>query len=195
MKVILVALFVLALAGCASVVKIEGEQIVNNRMKITVTEAWNKVSIPGASQPFESWTQEGLSLDHLRFWAAVRPEQKLIELPSGSTPAGEKARRVPTYRAGMPADEIVHLFEVVYSMDGSVVTMDKVSPTRFAGENGVRFEFSVLRKRDGLHLKGVGWAAVRNNELFAASFVAPRLAFYPRLLPMAESIVGSARIL
>lgn len=195
MKKILLAIIVTVLAGCASVVKVEGDQIVNNRLKITVAEAWNKVSVPGTSQPFDSWTQEGLSLDHLRFWAAVRPEQRLVELPSGSTPAGQKPPRVPTFRAGMPADEIVSLFEMVYSVDGSVVTMDKVAPAQFAGENGVRFEFSVLRKRDGIRLKGTGWAAVRNNELFAATFVAPRLAFYPRLAPKAEAVVHTARIL
>lgn len=195
MKKLLLAIIVAVLAGCASVVRVEGDQIVNQRLKITVAEAWNKVSVPGASQPFDSWTQEGLSLDHLRFWAAVRPAQRLIEPPAGSTPAGQKPPRVPTFRAGMPADEIVNLFEMVYSVDGSVVTMDKVAPASFAGENGVRFEFSVLRKRDGIRLQGTGWAAVRNNELFAATFVAPRLAFYTRLAPRAETVVKTARIL
>jgi hypothetical protein len=36
--------------------------------------------------------------------------------------------------------------------------------------------------------------SVRKNELFAATFVAPRLAFYPRLLPKAEAVVRSAEI-
>ncbi len=195
MKKTIIATIVALLAACASVVKVEGDQVVNNRMKVTVAEAWNKVSVPGGKQPFDSWTQEGLSLDHLRLWAAVKSGQSLVELASGSTPAGAKARRVPTYRSGMPMDEIVNLFEMVYSADGSVVTLDKVSPGQFAGENGVHFEFSVARKRDGVQLKGVGWASVRNNELFAASFVAPRLAFYPRLLPKAQSVVTTARIL
>jgi hypothetical protein len=30
--------------------------------------------------------------------------------------------------------------------------------------------------------------------LFAATFAAPRLAFFPRLLPMAEAVVKTARI-
>lgn len=194
MKLLFVFVLAAFLAGCAGVVKVEGDQVVNGRMTVKVTEAWNKVSVAGNAQPFDVWTQEGLSLDHLRLWAAVKTGQSLITLPPGSTPAGQKAPRLPTYRAGMPPDELVGLFELMYSADGSIFSMSKVEPTRFAGESGVRFEFTVLRKRDDVPLRGVGWIAVNNNELFAASFVAPRLSFFPRLLPRAESIVETARI-
>ena len=34
----------------------------------------------------------------------------------------------------------------------------------------------------------------KGDELYAATFVAPRLAFYPRLLPQAQQVVASARI-
>lgn len=194
MNKLLLAIVAVVLAGCASVIKVEGDQVVNERLKITVAEAWNKLP-NDTGAPFQVWTQEGVTLDHLRFWAAVRPDQNLIVVTRNSVPAGQTAPRVPTYRAGMRPDELVNLFELVYSADGSVVTMEKVAPAVFAGESGVRFEFSLLRQSDGLRFKGVGWAAVRNDELFAASFVAPRLAFYPRLLPKAEQVVSTARIL
>ena len=58
----------------------------------------------------------------------------------------------------------------------------------------MRFEFAVTRKSNDLQLKGIGWAAVRKNELYAATFTAPELAFYKRLLPKAEEVVKSARI-
>ncbi len=192
-RLIAIALFVLV-AGCASVVKVEGDQIVNNRLTVKLTEAWNKVGVPGSSQPFDVWTQEGLSLDHLRLWAAIKPGQTLINAPPGATSFGQKAARLPTFRAGMPSEELVSLFELMYSVDGSIVNVTKVAPVGFAGEPGVRLDFTVLRKGDGVHLHGVGWVAVRNAELFAASFVAPRLSFFPRLLPKAESVVSSARI-
>ena len=194
MKLLFVFVLASFLAGCAGVVKVEGDQVVNGRMTVKVTEAWNKVSVAGNAQPFDVWTQEGLSLDHLRLWAAVKPGQSLMTLPPGSIPAGQKAPRLPTFRAGIPPDELVGLFELMYSADGSIFSMSKVEPTRFAGEPGVRFEFTVLRKRDDVPLRGVGWIAINNNELFAASFVAPRLSFFPRLLPRAESIVETARI-
>jgi hypothetical protein len=63
----------------------------------------------------------------------------------------------------------------------------------------VRFEFTLARRSDDLNMRGVGWAAVRpdpmwGEELFAATFVAPRLGFYPHLLPMAEAVVKTARV-
>ena len=41
----------------------------------------------------------------------------------------------------------------------------------------------------------LGWPdPVYGEELYAATFVAPRLSFYQRLLPMAEAVVKTARI-
>ena len=190
MKKIISLLLIAVLAGCASVVKVEGEQTVNQRMKVQLTDAWNK--LPTQAQPYELWTQEGVMLDQLRLWAGVKPGQSLLAMPSSSS--SQKAPRVPTYTAGMTPDQLVTLFEIMYSVDGSLVTMEKVEPVMFAGEKGVQFEFAVTRKGDDVQLRGVGWVAVRNNELFAASFVAPRLAFFPRLRPLAERVVQSARI-
>ena len=191
MKKFVSLLLIALLAGCATVVKVEGDQVVNQRLSVKLTDAWNKMPNT-ASQPYELWTQEGVTLDQLRLWAAVKPGQNLINPPRNSS--GQKAPRVPTYTAGMAPDQLVNLFEVMYSADGSIVNMDKVEPALFAGEKGVRFEFSVTRKGDDVHLRGVGWVAVHRNELYAASFVAPRLSFFPRLLPLAERVVQSARI-
>jgi len=194
MKKILIVLVLAFLSGCMSITKVEGEQVVNNRMAVKVADAWNKVSAPGTKQPFDMWTQEGLTLDHLRLWAAIKPGQALWVRPAGSTPAGQKAARVPTYQSGMPLDQLVNLFEVLYSADGSMVSMTKVEPVVFAGEKGVRFEFSVTRKGDDVQLNGVGWLSQRQDELYAATFLAPKLAFFPRLLPKAESVVRTAQI-
>ena len=193
-KIIASALLALVLAGCAGVTKMHGEQVVNQRLVVKVDEAWNRIDLPGNQQPYEMWTQEGLSLDHLRFWAAVKPGQPLMAVLPGSVPMGQTAPRVPTFTQNMAADQLVSLFEVLYAADGSLVTVTKIEPTQFAANRGLRFEFTVARKRDDLPLRGVGWIAVRNDELYAATFVAPRLTFFPRLLPKAESVVATARI-
>jgi hypothetical protein len=193
MKKILAIVLAALVAGCAGVVKVEGDQVVNNRMSVKLPDAWNKFSAPGTAQPFDSWTQEGMTLDHLRLWAGIKPGQALIMKPP-SSPSQQTAPRIPTYTQGMAPDQLVSLFETMYAIDGSHVTMSRVEPTVFAGEKGVRFEFAVVRKGDDVQLKGVGWVAVRKDELFAATFVAPRLAFFPRLLPKAEGVVNSAVI-
>lgn len=193
MKKLAILLLVALLGACTSIVKVEGDQVVNGRMAVRLTEAWNKVSLPGVTQPFETWTQEGLPLDHLRFWAAIPTGQSLMTAPRVNS-ADQKAPRVPTYVAGMQPDQLVNLFEILYSNDGSIVTLSKVEPASFVGEKGVHFAFSMTRKIDGVEMKGLGWLAVRKGELYAASFVAPKKSFFPRLAPKAESVAKSAKV-
>jgi hypothetical protein len=183
-----------ALVGCAGVVKVEGEQVVNNRLALKLPEAWNRIDLPGNKQPYESWTQEGLTLDQLRIWAGIPSGQPMMTSPSTSGGAGQKAPRIPTFTAGMPPDQLVGLFETLYSADGSIFSISKVEPAAFAGEKGVYFEFALTRKSDGVQMQGSGWVAVRKNELFAATFTAPRLAFYPKLVSRAEGVVRTAQI-
>ena len=195
MKKILALLLVCLLTACTSIVKVEGDQVINNKMAVKLSDAWNKIQLPGNQQPFDVWTQEGLSIDHLRFWAGVAGNQELMKRPPGaSVPQGGKAGRVPTYVAGMQPDQLVSLFEALYASDGSIVNMTRVEPALFAGQKGVRFEFAMTRKGDDVQLRGVGWVAVKNNELYAATFVAPRLSFFARLLPKAEKVVSTAQI-
>jgi hypothetical protein len=199
MKRWLALLLVLLLAACANVSRMDGDQSVNERLVVHVSQAWNKVSDPWDVDPYDTWTQEGIPLDHLRFWGGVRPGQPLMIRPAVFSRAPDaKAPRVPTFRPGLTPDKLVALFEELYATAGTV-TITKVEPVVFAGQKGVRFEFSLERRRDDLDMRGVGWVAVRadatwGEELFAATFVAPRLSFYQRLLPMAEEVVRTARI-
>jgi hypothetical protein len=199
MKRLLSLLLVLLLAACANVSRMDGEQVVNERLAVHVDQAWNKVSDPWDVDPYDTWTQEGIPLDHLRFWGGVRPGQPLMTKPAiFSRAADAKQPRVPTFRMGLTPEKLVGLFEELYATAGTV-TITRVEPALFAGQKGVRFEFTLSRRRDDLELQGVGWVVVRpdaavGEELYAATFVAPKLSFYKRLLPMAEAVVKTARI-
>ena len=192
-------LLVLLLAACANVSRMAGEQVINDRLAVQVSSAWNRVSDPWDVDPYETWTQEGIPLDHLRFWGGLRPGQPLMsKYALFSREPDAKQPRVPTFRPGLTPEKLVSLFEELYATAGTV-TITKVAPAEFAGQRGVRFEFTLARRRDDLTMQGVGWIAVRpdpvwGEELYAATFVAPRLSFYQRLLPMAEAVVKTARI-
>lgn len=194
MKKLLVCCALAVLAGCATVVKVEGDQIINGRLNVRLTQSWNKLNSYGGQQPYETWTLEGAALDQLRFWAGIQPGQALMTLAPGSVPSGQKLPRMPTFTAGMEPDQLVSLFELLYSADGSRFTATRVQPAVFVGEPGVRFDFRVVRKRDDLQLHGTGWVAVHKNELFAVTYVAPELAYWRKLAPKAESVVSTARI-
>lgn len=191
---VLALLLALLVAACASISKVEGEQVVNGRLVVTVPAAWNKVTDPWEGGPYDMWTQEGIPLDHLRLWAAVKPGKTLVAKPTVLLRApGEKDARYPTFSAGLPPDKLVSLFEALYANEGAV-EVTRVEPAVFAGVKGVRFEFTLARRADDVTLKVVGWVAVHKDELFAATFAAPRLTFFPKLLPMAEAVVKTARI-
>jgi hypothetical protein len=198
-KIVLALLTVAALSGCMSVARMHGEQAVQGKLVVTVSEAWNKVHDPGDIDPFETWTREGLPLDHLRFWGGLKAGDALMTRPMVYLRNEDQRRqRVPTFRAGLPPEKLVSLFEELYANSGAV-TVTKMDPVVFAGRKGVRFEFTLARRADDLTMRGVGWVAVKpdaanGDELYAATFVAPKLAFFDRLLPSAEAVVKTARI-
>jgi hypothetical protein len=194
MKRLLALLLVVFLAACTTISKVEGDQVVNERLAVHVPGAWNKIQSPWDDEPYDTWTQEGMPLDHLRLWGGVRPGQALMAKPTVFFRGqGEKDARVPTFRAGMPPEKLVSLFGELYALSGTV-KMTRIEPAEFAGEKGVRFEFTLARRWDDLTMKGVGWVSVKDGRLYAATFLAPRLSFYERLLPLAESVVKTARI-
>jgi hypothetical protein len=199
MKKLIGLLLAFVLAGCTSISRMDGDQVLNDRLTVHVSQAWNKVSDPWEIPPYDTWTQEGIPLDHLRIWAGIRPGQAImVNYPGYSREADAKDPRVPRFRSGLSPEKLVSLFEEFYATAGTVA-ITKVEPALFAGQKGVRFEFTLARRRDDLNLLGVGWVAVRpdavyGDELFAATFVAPRLSFFKRLLPMAEAVVKTARI-
>ncbi len=199
MKRLLLLFAALLLAACTSMTKVEGEQVVNESLVVHVPGAWNRVQDRSEKPPYEVWTQEGIPLDHLRLWGGIRPGQPLLtKWATYSRAEDARAPRVPTFRAGLTPEKLVRLFEEVYATAGTVA-ITKVEPALFAGQKGVRFEFTLARRSDDLNLRGVVWVSVRpdpvwGEELYAASFVAPKLSFYERLLPMAEAVAKSARV-
>ena len=194
MRALAALLLASLLAACTTIAKVDGEQVVGGKLAVTLPEAWNKVTDPWERGRYDMWTQEGIPLDHLRLWAGLRPGESLVAKPTVLFRApGEKDPRYPTFTPGLRPDRLVHLFEQLYANEG-VVQVTRVEPAAFAGQKGVRFEFTLARRADDLVLLGVGWAAEHRGELYAATFAAPKLAFYPRLLPMAEAVVRSARI-
>jgi len=191
---LLAAVLAAVLAACTTIAKVDGEQVVGGKLAVTLSQAWNKVTDPWDGGPYDMWTQEGIPLDHLRLWAGLGAGQPLVARPTVLLRApGQKDPRYPTFTTGLQPDRLVRLFEQLYANEGAV-RITRMEPAVFAGQKGVRFEFSLARRADDLELRGVGWAAVHRDELYAATFAAPKLTFYQRLLPMAEAVVRSARI-
>ena len=179
----------LLLAGCAQLSQVAtGQVVVHERLVVDVDKVWNQFEST-LNDGTPTWTQQGITVDALRFYVGLK-DGALI----APTPSEPKGQAPLAFKAGMQAAEIVALFERLYARGGSTFALNKVVPMPFAGGNGYRFEFSSIRKADDVRLRGVGWFAVRNGELWAITYTAPRLAFFPAGIAEAEAIARSARI-
>ena len=188
-KLLLSLAIVAALAGCAGIVKVgPGETVVGNWMAVTIDSSWNQLN-PAQPTPSTLWTLDGVTVDSLRFYAGLK-DGDVIE----PNTARAKDARPLVFKAGMHPDEIVALYQGMYSRDGSAFMLDKLEPAEFVGAKGFRFQYTVVRKLDDVTLSGVAWAAVREGQLYAMTYTAPRLAFFPRYAPRVEKIARSARL-
>jgi hypothetical protein len=187
MRNLLVVLVLAALAGCATVNKMEsGDQTVGERMTLHLEGAWNHVALPNQG-PAHTWTMEGLPVDTLLIYSGLK-DGEALHRPGF---AGPKSF---SFRASMQADEIVRLYEGMLTVDGSQFQLTKLEPAPFAGEKGFRFEYVLTRKADGVTLSGFGYSSVSNGELFALLYQAPRLTFFSRHKDRVEQIARSARV-
>ncbi len=176
---------VLLVSACASVSQMStGDQVVGGRLAVTLPGAWNQLNLPGSAELV--WTQEGVTIDKLQFWVALKEGQELAKAAATQRPL--------QFKVGMQPHELGELLMGFYSRDGSTVQLDRIEPTEFAGSSGVKVRFTVVRKSDDVRLSGVAYASVRSGELTAMSFVAPRLVFFPRQEAAIEQIARSARL-
>ena len=177
------------LAGCAQMSHVtSGNVTVKQRLVVTVDRPWNQFERVG-NDSTPTWTQEGISVDELRFYVGLKDGELIA--PTPNEPKGQKPL---AFKSAMQTQDILGLFESYYSRGGSTFTLDKVTPSTFIGQSGFAFEFSSIRKSDEVRLRGMGWATVRNGELFVITYTAPRLAFFPRGSGSAEAIARSARL-
>lgn len=176
-------------AGCAQLSHVkEGEAVLGNRLVVAVDKPWNQFEY-GSGDRRPTWTQDGFTVDALKFYVGVKPGDLIAP-----TPAEPKGTKPLEFKAGMSTQEIVTLFEGLYSRGGSTFSLQKITPQPFAAGAGFRFDFTGVRRADEVKLAGVGWVVVSQGELFAITYVAPQLSFFPRHLASAEAIARSARI-
>jgi hypothetical protein len=177
------------LAGCGQVLKLaEGEVVVRERLQVTTARPWNQFE-RGVGDGVTVWTREGVTIDALRFWVGLKDGELLAP-----TPAQPKGATPLAFKRTMQAGDVVALVESWIVRDGSSFTLERNEPAEFIGQGGFRFEFSSVRKADDVQIKGIGWGAVRNGELFLITYTAPRLAFFPRGAADAEALAKSARV-
>jgi len=186
-KIVCSLVLAVLLAGCAQVTKIgPGEAVIAERIGVPVDSGWNQFGGQfGGSNAAALWTSEGLAIDQLNFYVGVKDGDLIA--------AAAKDQRPLAFKATMQPHEVVALFEAFYTRDGSSFKLDKLEATEFLGQRGWRAQYTVVRKVDDVKLTGSAWATLRSGELFALTFTAPSVGFYPRQVAKVEKVAAAAR--
>jgi hypothetical protein len=186
MKKLLALFMLVVLVGCAAPpVKVEPGEAVVGKMALSIDSAWNH--LPAIDRPWTLWTLDGVVIDELRFWPGLKDGEAL-------TPATHRDQRPLNFKRTMQAHELVALFASLHARERCTFTLEALEPAEFVGVKGLRFRYSLERYHDHVKLSGVGWAAVRDGELYAMTFTAPRLGFFARHEKRVEQIAKSARL-
>ena len=189
----LVPLAALLLAACAAMLKVgPGAVSVRDEFSVTVDSPWNRLDFPGivfvAPGASEIWTAEGIPLDVLAFYIGVREGDSLGRM------LARRAKPLPPFRATMTPHQIVDLYELLVTQEGSAFKLERLAPQRFGGADGFRFDYTLTRKRDSLVLSGVVYGAVVGKRLTLMAFSAARSHYFARLLPRVEAMAATAQI-
>jgi hypothetical protein len=200
MKKLVTLCLIVTLSACGVFQKMEGAQTVNGRMQLVLGDAWNRLNLgygtTQSGQPYEVWTQDGIVIDQLRIWSALKADQPMAATTGQVRTVAEQAGKaqIAVFKAGLTSEKLVALFEAYYAANRSSVTVNKVEPATLSGHAAVRFEFELTHSSTNLVFQGVGWAANPKDQLFALVFTAPKLSFFERQLPKVEAIAASIKI-
>lgn len=192
MKKLGAALTLLLLAACqkpavwTAVTPLESE--LPGGLRVRGEAGWNRLDTHPTGTWNVRWTVNGDPLDRLWFFAGVPAGQPLVKV------RGEVPKGAAVFKEGMQAEDVAELFESFLSAGGSTFHRDRLAPHPFAGGDGFRFDYTLIRKADDVTLKGAAFGAVRGGRLYLIVFQAPRIHYFAALLPRAEAVVKSARI-
>lgn len=187
MRWLLVGLTLL-LASCAGMSKIgPGDVTIKDQMVAKLDSAWNRLDAPNSGKA-EIWTTDGLPLDSLMFYVGVKDGDPLVELQN------RQEKQQPRFNAKMQPHEVVELFDAASTENGSQFKLDKLSPSPFGGNNGFRFDFTMIRKGDEVELKGVGYGSMRAGKLYLMVFKAPKIYYYGKHIGRVEAVARSVQL-
>ncbi len=132
---------------------------------------------------------EGLPIDNLTIYTGIKNDETIHD--ENDRAFKETAFR---FRNDMQPDQIVALFEGMLTNDGSVFKLNKLEPALFGGAKGFRFDFSLIRKSDNVELTGMASVGIKQGDMYAIVYQAPKLGFFPRQQPRVAQIITSAII-
>lgn len=155
---------------------------------VTPAQTWNKLGArPGRGA--EVWTLDGPALNEITFYGAIETDRPIFR------EVDRRNRPLPRFSSTMLLTDIPTLLENSYRTGRGVTvyTADRVEPVRFAGQSGVRFDYS-FTAGDEVRRRGEAYGAIVNGRLYLVTFEAPVIHYFDASIKSYRQIVGSMTI-
>jgi hypothetical protein len=163
-------------------------QIAGSVLTLTPARDWNRLSArPGRGA--ETWTLDGDALNNLTFYAGIDNDRPIFR------EVDRRNRPLPRFSSTMLLTDIPTLLENSYRVGRgvSVFAIDRVEPTRFAGQSGVRFHYSFTAE-DEVRRRGEAVGAVFRGKLYLVAFEAPAIHYFDVSVEDYRRLIGTATL-
>lgn len=141
----------------------------------------------------ETWTVDGPLLEDLSFFSGIEDGSPLAPNSYwwGRQTTTQSEGKPPAFRKGMGSIEIAELVRDTYNRKGfQHFTIANIQPDRFAGQEGVRFDFTFVTK-DGLDKEGLAVGAVIDDKLHIAIYTGAKEYYYAKYKDAVEQMLSS----
>lgn len=163
-------------------------RIANSSLSVTPSRDWNRLSArPGRAG--EVWTLDSDQLNNVTFYAGIESDRTLMR------EVDRRNRPLPRFSSTMLLADVPALLENSYRVGRglAVFSMDRVEPVAFAGQNGVRFNYSYTGE-DEVRRRGEAYGAITGGKLYLITFEAPQIYFFDASIESFRQLVGSSTI-
>ncbi len=187
--------FLLFLSACAGYSLVEGKrQTIAGVYTVDPQIAWSKpqtlITTGG-----EAWTIDGSALDEILFLSGFEDGDTLFDPGLLSFMKVSEDRKLPAYRAGMTANEMMEFVVDTFSRMGyNNVKAKKLRPARFGSATGFRFDLA-FKTSEGLNMAGSIQGAVIKDKMYLILYTGTRAYYYPKYKKAVDRLLASIRLI
>jgi len=183
----LVFTLIIALGACATQIsKVERKTVdVEGAYTVDPQITWSEFSGTSTSSNGLIWTVDGLFLQRLDLFGAIKDGEALFE------PSGAEEEKLPVFRVDMRESDVQEFVVDTLAQQGFVdIEAINLRPTEIGGRKGFRFDL-IMATGSGLEMKGLAAGAIVNEELNLVLYTGTRLHYFAARQTAVEGIIKS----
>ena len=165
----------------------DSRKVARSDLVVTAPEDWNRSTQRPTSRS-EIWTQDGVGLTELMFYARIKDGETLFQRNQ------RKRNPMPEFDKDMLLTDLVEWYEDTanVALGGSLFRIEEVMPAKLGGYDAVHFRYSYTGG-DNVARLGEARAAIVDEKLYLISYEAPRLHYFDRYITGVRAMMDNAR--